>query len=772
MITRLLSAGRTRGWALALGLLGGLGAAPAAQAQAWNYYPAQATNTAGFYASISGGTVISTSNTDNANSAPQNIGFPFFYNGTTFTQFVLNTNGIMRLGSSAPSVANLYPTFEVQRAGVDPITSLSPDDVNLLAPFNFDLQASTATNAVPPEYRVATTGTAPNRVCTVQWKNVTDRPGATNQSQFGSFEFQVRLYETSNAIEFAYSFASYTNNPPASRPAVVGIKGLSSNEDILARKFLINDPWSSAVFFQGTYSGTNFNFRLGYGPDRGRTFRFEPRAATCAATTGSVGSITATAAQLTFAPVSGASSYNVVVTAPNGTTAFSQTVTTSPVSLTGLTANTAYSVSIVTNCAGGTTSAPGLVSFTTAAASGLANDECAGAIQLTPGGCASPTAGTTVGATQSLPAIRCGSVSGTADDDVWYKFTATGTSHNVTVVPGTGVDAVIDVRAGTCPGTNIGCADATAAGGTETATLAGLTVGTTYYVRVYSFRLVDDGPFTICVSGTAAPVCPPVAGLSVGGTTATGATLTFAPAAGASAYTVRLTPAGGTATVSTASGSPVSLSGLRAGTTYTVSVTTTCAGGQTSTAATTTFTTPAPAPTGATVSNITATGASLNFTPAAGASNYTVTLTPPNGPATSFTVSTLPLVLSSLLPGTNYTVTIVANYPGGATSVPLTTTFDTVLGTATRAALAGGVVSVFPNPTHRTFTLSLPALGATRTAQLTLLNALGQTVLSQSIALAPAGTQAPVAVAALAAGLYTVRVQAGAETATTRLAVE
>lgn len=130
----------------------------------------------------------------------------------------------------------------------------------------------------------------------------------------------------------------------------------------------------------------------------------------------------------------------------------------------------------------------------------LANDNCSGAIVLTPGASCTPTAGTTVGATQSVAAITCAGFTGVADDDVWYSFTAANTTQTITVVGGTGFDAVVDLRSGACNGTNMGCADATLGGGTETITASGLSVGSVYYVRVYGYGTATNGTFTICVN--------------------------------------------------------------------------------------------------------------------------------------------------------------------------------------------------------------------------------------------------------------------------------
>ncbi|MCC2547141.1 IPT/TIG domain-containing protein [Hymenobacter sp. BT175] len=75
-------------------------------------------------------------------------------------------------------------------------------------------------------------------------------------------------------------------------------------------------------------------------------------------------------------------------------------------------------------------------------------------------------------------------------------------------------------------------------------------------------------------------------------------------------------------------------------------------------------------------------------------------------------------------------------------------------------------VQLYPNPAHGQFRVLLPASAAS--AQLTLLNALGQTVRT----LNATGTSTLVDASGLAQGVYTLRVQAGAATATKRVVIE
>ncbi|HET9505577.1 MAG TPA: fibronectin type III domain-containing protein [Hymenobacter sp.] len=256
---------------LALTTLLGGGGLLSAQAQLGQTVTA-ASNAAGTYTDLgTTGTVIATANTDDANSAAQNIGFTFGYNKLTFTQFVLNTNGVIRLGSAAPSTAALYLDTNTGSTATDPLQSTNAADVNLILPFNTDLVAGTG----GAEYRVATTGSAGSRVCTIQWKNVADKAGAgTNTQQFSNFSFQVKLYE-SGRIEFVYGTATAGSAAANARDTDVGLKGsgIGTGQLLLATK-ASTDAWSAATFRSSNYGLNTFVVSKTPLPDAGRTFGF------------------------------------------------------------------------------------------------------------------------------------------------------------------------------------------------------------------------------------------------------------------------------------------------------------------------------------------------------------------------------------------------------------------------------------------------------------------------------------------------------------------
>lgn len=111
----------------------------------------------------------------------------------------------------------------------------------------------------------------------------------------------------------------------------------------------------------------------------------------------------------------------------------------------------------------------------------------------------SPVAGTFLGATFSGETECSGSGS---NADVWFKFQATATQMFVRTQTGVGdMDLVLEVRA-TCAGSPLACVNNAGPGGTETASLSGLSIGNIYYARVYraSAAPTSGQNFTMAVS--------------------------------------------------------------------------------------------------------------------------------------------------------------------------------------------------------------------------------------------------------------------------------
>jgi hypothetical protein len=133
-----------------------------------------------------------------------NIGFSFNYCGINYTRARLCTNGwLMMATANSTLTSNLNPRL------------FNTSTPNLtLAPWWDDLNADGSSLV---SYK--TEGTSPYRVFTAEWKNVlTFSTGATER-----ISFQVKLFETTNIIEFHYgNVTSGTNS--ASESASIGIE--------------------------------------------------------------------------------------------------------------------------------------------------------------------------------------------------------------------------------------------------------------------------------------------------------------------------------------------------------------------------------------------------------------------------------------------------------------------------------------------------------------------------------------------------------------------
>ena len=212
---------------------------------------------------------------------------------------------------------------------------------------------------------------------------------------------------------------------------------------------------------------------------------------------------------ITWVNSSGATGYKVSIGTTSGGTDVANQVAVTTNSYTPATPfapNATLYLKVVAVGTGGESSGCSEVVFTTAPPAPT-NDECATAITLTVNpdlNCGAVTAGYTIGATDSgMVPDPC---YGNPDDDVWFKFVATATTHKISLLniqsvgTSTSDDTYFQVFSGGCGAlSSILCSDP------PSGTVTGLTVGETYWVRVYSYY--DTGynqSFDICV-GTFPP---------------------------------------------------------------------------------------------------------------------------------------------------------------------------------------------------------------------------------------------------------------------------
>ncbi|MBI2578074.1 MAG: hypothetical protein HYW26_00005 [Candidatus Aenigmarchaeota archaeon] len=139
------------------------------------------------------------------------IGFTFNYYGKNYNTVRVSTNGYITLYDTSQSPGSAAGTD----ASNDPIPSTADPD-NYLAPWWDDIIVRNQ-GAVPDKVQYKTSGSAGSRVFTVEYYSVSgyyDNKGTW-------LYFQVKLYETTNVIEFRYYDGSYLDYIPT---ATIGIE--------------------------------------------------------------------------------------------------------------------------------------------------------------------------------------------------------------------------------------------------------------------------------------------------------------------------------------------------------------------------------------------------------------------------------------------------------------------------------------------------------------------------------------------------------------------
>lgn len=187
-----------------------------------------------------------------ANAVP--IGFSFNYNNQNFTKININVNGFATFGSAFTiDVNDRYSTNSLangpkQTSGLLGIIAPMWDDLRLQDTFGLSCK---------------TQGIAPNRIFTVQWNNVYWNYNAMAPA----ISFQMKLYETSNAIEFIYQ---PLNGAIANASASIGIATCTQ----CIGNFLSVGSIGSDLSVSGVreYDGIDTK------PVDGQVFRFDPAA--------------------------------------------------------------------------------------------------------------------------------------------------------------------------------------------------------------------------------------------------------------------------------------------------------------------------------------------------------------------------------------------------------------------------------------------------------------------------------------------------------------
>jgi hypothetical protein len=511
-------------------------------------------SSAGTYTPIVGGTNADNFTTwtntvffDDGVYTPQSIGFNFTYEGSVFTTFGISQNGFIILGATptgtdytpiSASANSISPmgndligrgSLRVSTTNANPTVTVTSGDISQILvgdkvsgtgiPGGATVSSKTATtitmsaNATSTGtlrhfrfsrntfgIRYLTSGTAPNRTCTVQF---TGFQRYTTTGFFGElYNFQIKLNETTNTIQFVYNILGpgLGTGSATATTFQVGIRGATAFNN---RTTTTN--WASTT--AGTLNTSTVTLSSTVKPTSGLTYTWTPPS--CVAPSSLLVTYTSpTSANLSWAaspslPTNGYE-WEIRTSGLGGSGATGLTASGSvgagvtSASTSSLTQNTTYILYVRSNC-GGTYSSWNASASSTSPLPPPANDYCSGVVDVPCG--TSSLAGTTVGTVVETAPFSLSSNYG-----VWYTFAGDGQSTTITST--TTFDHSLLFMSGSCSGlsyiTNIDNSIST-----ETYTFT-TTVGVQYYLYVahYLTSSLTTGTFTISRTCTAPPVPP------------------------------------------------------------------------------------------------------------------------------------------------------------------------------------------------------------------------------------------------------------------------
>lgn len=211
------------------------------------------TQAAGTYTALASPTVLFPTNWDDAVSSVS-LPFTFKFNNINYSTCNVSSNGFITFGATAPG-ANIYTPISNNSAYAGAISGLGRD-----------LASSTSGNNIV----YATEGSAPNRVFVVQWINAQRYSGSIRA---GLFNFQIRLYESTNKIQVVYGSCSTTYNTDLT--VQVGLRGANSND---YNNRACTNNWPASTTGTSNISTCNTGRGAGECPTNGLTYTWTPPA--------------------------------------------------------------------------------------------------------------------------------------------------------------------------------------------------------------------------------------------------------------------------------------------------------------------------------------------------------------------------------------------------------------------------------------------------------------------------------------------------------------
>lgn len=184
--------------------------------------------------------------------------FTFIYDGNPYTSCFISPNGFLIFGSTQPA-STLYA----------PLSNTAVFN-GAVCGMGFDLISNGS------DITYTTLGTSPNRIFVVQYKNAV-RKG----TDAGNFNFQIRLLETSNAIEFSYGHCAPEGT--TARNVQVGLRGATNNyaqRDVINRLLgatAANTTWGASTV-NGTANNSSVKTAIDVYPENGLKYTYTPSA--------------------------------------------------------------------------------------------------------------------------------------------------------------------------------------------------------------------------------------------------------------------------------------------------------------------------------------------------------------------------------------------------------------------------------------------------------------------------------------------------------------
>ena len=309
------------------------------------------------------------------------IGFNFTFNGDVFDRIGISNGGWISFGKSTDGLQAVWVYNMSGTSNGDPFLQWYNGPVpdykrNRIAGFgNSILQQVDWTSLMPPGpksvIRMATIGTAPNRVCVVQWEDYGLNGDVT--VAINEINFQIRLYEADNSVEVQFGpmvWYSLLGRRPETQ---IGLSG-RTNADFNGRMTVYEQPafiydWTNTVPATSNQSYCTMATEQpgmpngsGIMPEEGTIWRWEPPVCPPPAWPLTVTDISFDYATAHW-EANAAGEYEYYVSSADSVTGpevASGTTTDLETSIFGLEANTTYYVFVRSICGGepGTWGAP------------------------------------------------------------------------------------------------------------------------------------------------------------------------------------------------------------------------------------------------------------------------------------------------------------------------------------------------------------------------------------------------------------------------------